>query len=115
MFWSRVRFTYWGGEGNRSGWHLRQKTWEAVCHFAIQGVKILLLAEGRASDLLHVALAGHLFSDRHQRRLLQWGRVIILLRKRLQTEPRPFILGAESCQTSPASPLLSVHWICSHV
>lgn len=85
MFWLRVCFTYWGGEGNRSGWHLRQKTWETVCHFAIQGVKILLLAEGRESDLFNVALAGQLFFDRHLCRLLRLGRMSFLIRKRLQT------------------------------
>lgn len=40
-----------------------------LCHFAVQDVKILLWVEGKGkeSDLVHFALAGHLFFD------LRWG------------------------------------------
>jgi len=69
----------WGGK--LSGWHLQQKTWETVCHFAMQDVKILLWVEGKGkeSDLVHFALAGHLFFDLH------WGwDVDLLIRQCLQ-------------------------------
>ena len=85
MFWLQVCFTYWGGEGNCSGWHLRQKTWETVCHFAIQGVKSLLWVEGKGkeSDLCNFALAGHLFLIRTNASCLGWE--VYLIKERVTT------------------------------
>lgn len=94
MFWSQARFTHWGGEGNCSGWHLQQKTWETVCHFAIQGVKILLWVEGKESDLFNSALAGHLFLMCTNTACLGWE--VYLIKKRATTNVAQSIYSVDS-------------------